>query len=255
MVEHAVQGGERGSRIAIPVARERQVGANHAPGLETELDMLPVRERLHHQCGACAQDHGACDLHRDQNGTQAGARGPGRFPPAAPQHRLRERRGRSQRGHDAAEDAGQHRQRRRKAEHSQVQGRIDDVREPAEDPRETDAPQRQQHANGAAPQREQHAFREQRGRELAAGRSERESHGHFVAAPDSAGQEDVGDVGARDQQHEPYGSLKEDEGPARIAPVHARKCHRVRNPVPVGRGMIERETPADPGHFGRCGVE
>ena len=72
------------------------------------------------------------------------------------------------------------------------QNRGDEVERPAGD----------EHAGRAAEQREQARLDKQLRDELQPARPEREPDGHLVGAPGGAREEQVGDVGARDDQHE-----------------------------------------------------
>ena len=70
------------------------------------------------------------------------------------------------------------------------------------DDEELAAPLRDDHSGGRAHGGEQQAFDQELARQTSARRAEREAHAPFVAARGGAREQQIGDVGARDQQHE-----------------------------------------------------
>ena len=80
--------------------------------------------------------------------------------------------------------------------HSQVRG---DKRHQRPQP-----PHRQQQPNRPAPHRQQQTFRQQLPRQLPRARSQRRSHRHFPLSSRIAHQQQVHDVGAGNQQHQPH---------------------------------------------------
>ena len=74
-----------------------------------------------------------------------------------------------------------------------------------------DAPQSNQDANAAAEPGQQQAFGQELLDHAAAPGAERESYRHFAAAPGGPRQQQVGDVGAGDDQHEADGREQHEE--------------------------------------------
>ena len=74
------------------------------------------------------------------------------------------------------------------------------------------------HAGEAADQRQQHALGQELLQQPAAARSKREAHGQLAAASRRPGEQQVGDVGARDQQHRADHTAQQERRRAQLRP-------------------------------------
>ena len=96
------------------------------------------------------------------------------------------------------------RQHEREAEDAQIRRRLNQQRLLLRDQRDQPARQRhrQRDAERAADERQQHALGQQLPDQLAAGRAQRQPHRDFPLAHEPAGNQQVRDIGAGDQQDE-----------------------------------------------------
>ena len=117
-----------------------------------------------------------------------------------------------------------HRERQREQRHGPVDGDALRARQPRGHGRrqQRHAPRRQQQAGRAAGAREHEALDEQLPDDARAAGADRDAHGHFFLPADRAREQQVGDVRARNQQHQ-------------------RRRRRAASAAPAGRSA-----PADP---------
>ena len=81
----------------------------------------------------------------------------------------------------------------------------------------SDAAGRQRQPGRSAQQREQHALGEHLPRQPDRARPQRRPHGHLAFPVGAAGQQEVGDIGARDQQYESNRSQEHQQGGPHLA--------------------------------------
>ena len=89
--------------------------------------------------------------------------------------------------------------------------------------------------------REEQALRHELAHDARGARAEGEPHRHFVLARRAALQEEVGDVGADDEQHEPADA--EHHGEQRRHPIHGTDVERARGQPEVAIGGEARRQP------------
>jgi hypothetical protein len=73
-IEERIARGPPVVRRGVAGAAKRQIGADRAGGIEPEIDVLAIGERLQQQHGAGREHHGARDLHGDERRAPSPAR-------------------------------------------------------------------------------------------------------------------------------------------------------------------------------------
>ena len=202
LVEHAMVKGL--PRRRGRVLRNRQRGPQHDDivSFEAGIDRLHGPQRAHQQAGGHEQDDRRHDLGDDERGpqplfasasrTRAFAQ-PLRVGVAAdPQHRC-----------DAEHQAGRSRHQRREHQHADVDRRRvgDRQRVGHESRQQRHGGRRDRDAEQAAGACEHHALGQQLTHETLAARAHRGAHGELAAPLQRAREEQVREVGARDEQH------------------------------------------------------
>ena len=154
-----------------------------------------------------------------------------------------------QRRREAEDDAGAEADRREESKHPRVEGELDPIRlADVRDRRveQADADDRQPEAEHAADDRQQQAFDQQLPHDAPTGRSQRDADRDFARAVGRSREEQVGDVCARDQQHEADRAHQRQEDQLDLAAVVALvERHHRRGDVFVGRREIVREPRGD----------
>ena len=201
-------------------------------GAEPGIDGAQAEETLQHQPSPGQQDQRERDLSDDQRGAQPFLAGDRRS--AARQKRSGNagpRDAKSRR--EAEDDPGQERQGQRERQDLTVD--LDQLGpgDPSlgrESQQGGHAPARQEDAAQAACQRHESALGEQLPDEPRAAGAERRAHRDLALPAGRAGQQQIRDVGAGDQQHEPDGARKDRQRPPDV-PHHE---------------LLERDHAADP---------
>ena len=116
-----------------------------------------------------------------------------------------------------------------------------------------DAENREDNSQRAAAKREQDAFREQLANDAASAGAQGCAHGDFFAASDGAREQEIGDVGACDQENERDGAEQNYQGAAGVADDLFLQRHDSEGEAAIGRiflGMILAEAGGERVHFG-----
>ena len=175
--------------------------------LDADVHAIHREEAAQHQAGARQQHERERDLDDDQSARpapRANAAGPG--PAAFLEHLVHVGRRRVQRGSQSEDETGRQAHDQEEGERAPVHrehhpvGDADVLRLDAEPANPDD---REQQADDAGDERQQNALDEQLADDLPAACANRDTDAHLARSSSGLGQEQVGDVRARDQQHEP----------------------------------------------------
>ena len=199
---------------AVTLAAQHEARRNRVIALEPHRDPLQVVQAAQQQPGAGEQDHRDGDLRRYQRATQPAARwthGAGRPQHAAP--------GAAQGGEESEQHAGEHGRGRAEQEHAHIDRSFPDTGqrfrrhglEGAQQPERQDAPRR------AARRREQQAFGEGETHQPDPRGAQGRAYGDLAIAAHRARQQQVGDVGAGDQQHSEHRAQQRERSGPRVA--------------------------------------
>ena len=188
-------------RHGAPWHRGLDLHRQDALAIEARRDVVQVVKRPQKERGAAEQEDRQGDLHDDQRSTEAvvsgGPAGSGRFRGIDARRAQCRREAEEQRGRDG--DAGG------KAQDAQVEMRLQHhpFGRPGEHRhQERRAPPREQQS-GSGSERHQHdAFGQQLADQPAATRANREPHRHLVLPRGGAGEQQVGHIGAADEEHD-----------------------------------------------------
>ena len=199
----------------------REVGAarvdhreQDAAALEAERHLRQSDKRPQEQAGADEEHEREGDLRQDEPAghrrVARGARGPsailhcvdGRATGRAPRRRHAEDERRDEAG---GRGEREHAPVQRQLQRHGVRGELRDE-EPA-------APMSHGHTGRRAHRREQQAFDQQLARQPSARRAQREAHAPFVAPRGRAGEQQVGNVGAGNQQHQSHDGHQDQQRP------------------------------------------
>ena len=228
------------AHLVVPLAVE--VDERDGPAVDREADVRAVRapEALDEEEGAREEDPGERHLHAHERLLRQRAAEAA----AGERHALQRghevlRAGGPQRGREAERDAAGERRHHREREDARVdagRGHRRD-REAVGDRRaqQGHGPVRDRDAGGGAEAAEEQALDEELPREPPARGADREANGDLLAPPLAAHEQERGDVGAGDQQHERGGSEQEPREPA-----HPRALVRVHDRVARGQELGER---------------
>ncbi len=205
--EAVFQFGQQGARALgrIAVQRGRDPERHDVLGGDAQRHAAHVHQAFHEQAGRHEQGHRQRDLGRREEPPEARGRArAGRLarlrldrgdeirPRALPRREQAEEESRAE-GDDRGED-----------EHPPVHGELDRARGFGGEngANALKRPARHHEARGAAGQGQQAGFEQELPHELPAARADGEPHGDFGLPGGRAGEEQVGHVGARDEQHE-----------------------------------------------------
>ncbi len=191
--------------------------------------MAPVEARVHpHQVREAAQEeprahdehHGERDLADDQRVARARLRGAGRRARARLLQRVvHAARGQVQEGREAEDEAGEDGDGEREEEHGPVDRDFGRARDGVGVRGDEQAEPRlgQPDAGRRAGEREQRPLGHELGEQAAAARAERGADRELLLPRLRAREQQVGEVGARDEQHEPDGALQDPERGRHVA--------------------------------------
>ena len=192
-------------RRGVSRLRQRDPHRQHAGRVEAEIDPLQRPQRPQHQSRADEEHDRERHLGDDQSVPEAGAPAAGRGVAASFLHRLGQIRLEQARGRrDAEDDRGHERDADGEQQHAPVDRRSGDAGNarrvpPGEEPH-ADPGERQ--AGGGADAGEHQALGQQLAHDPGRPRAERGAHRHLALARFRAREQQVGDVGAGDQQQE-----------------------------------------------------
>ena len=213
--------------LHVPRPWKVQLQSEHVVGIEAELDRHQRDHRAHGQAGDDQQDHGQRHLQRRQGAARGRQEAPGPVGSGAATTRLSGRRRqvqarRAQRRHDAEDQRCEQRQPEGKHENCCVDSRLVEQRHVAAGERHQ-AAQRPVGEDEArdTPQNGQHrALDEQLPHQPPAPGSHRPAQRELLSPRRCAGEQQVGDVGAGNDQDEEHGSAQQREDPRRVGPDH-----------------------------------
>ena len=206
--ERALRRRDRKAGVAAPnrIARLGQLvlGLEHAGRVEARIHGEQVPEAPDQESGARDQHHRERELRDDEGRPRAAARRRRRAPRSRVQHRLDRLAARLDGGHDGEDDRdceGRAQRDRQDAriERDGVEARDVGRREPQQ---RLQARPRQRHADRGGAGAEQERFGEELAQQAAAARAEGPPHRDLLAARRAAGEQQPGDVDARDEQHQ-----------------------------------------------------
>ena len=239
----------------------------HVSIVEARIDPHQLHEAADEQPRANQQHDRQRDFCDDQQAAQALAtctRGAG---PSAVLERARQvGTRRLQRRNDPEEETGHQGRCHGRREHAQVEADRGDAREAGGQPgaNRLDAEIREQDAERRATQGEHHPFDEQRAHQPPPARTERRPDSHLAAADRRPRQHQVGDVGARDQQHQRHRAEQHqhpatdasDEVLVQCDDAHAHPraelgmllVERHGHPVHLLAGLLDADTALQPAH-------
>ena len=192
-------------RIGLGVLRARQTifQGEQVLRLEPDVGLEQFAEAANQQAGRDQEQDRERDLRDDESAAhpipaRAAAAAASAFFQSGLQLRARQ----LQRRHETEQPAGDDREREREEKDAGVDRgvlRADKILRQLE--QSPQAPVRQEHARAAAGQPEDRCFRQQLPDESPAARAQRGAHGHFPLPREAAGQQQVRQVRARDQQN------------------------------------------------------
>ena len=243
--QHLVEEGDPLRVRRVARRGKREVEGQDPVGVEPGVHALQPGEALHQQAGAGQERQRQCDLRDHQHATQALAPAVARAAaPAFLEHAVQiDRRG-VHRRRQPEQQSGQQRYDQR--EHHDR--RIDpDLIRPGEIARverghRPDAPEGQPQAQHAAGEREQQALGQELAHESLPAGSQRGAHRDLLRPRGRAGEQQVGDVGAGDQQHEPHRTQEHQQGrPDRSGRAVAQRCGEQAPIRGVGIGVLGLE--------------
>ena len=122
-------------------------------------------------------------------------------------------------------------------------------------PQELDAPLRHEQPARAAAEREEHALGQRLSGETQAAGAERRAYRHLALARRRFGEQQVGHVDARDEEHEGDGAEKGQEAVTHRRLQLVAQGRHVRAVVAVGLGILLLKLRADPIHLRPCAFE
>ena len=214
-------------------------------GVEPRVDPLDLGEAPDHQPGADEQHERQCDLQDDERAAQLVAAHAARVASPVAQRVGQVAADRSQRRREPEHDRGDAGSPGGVEECGEVDGRPFDSRQVAGTQRrdEADALPRQQHADHGARPGQDDAFDQHLRDDAAAAAADRRPYRDLASTLGRPDQQQVRDVGARDQQHEPDGTEQREQGGPRV--VHDITVHPVHPNLQV-LGLVELVDLAQP---------
>ena len=214
-----IKRGLSGNRGVLP-RRDAEIERGDPSGFETGPDALQLQEAAHEEAGADQQHERDGHLADQKQAAEAA----GDRPAGGAAVRLLERlahlgpRGLQGR-HEAEQHAGQQRQGDAIGEDGAVDRQFPGAgQEIGGDPDQpVEAPIRQQHPEKSRERRREHALDQELADDPAARGPEGEAHRDLLAAGGETGEQQVGDVGARDEQHETDRGQQHQQGRPAVA--------------------------------------
>ena len=186
--------------ILVPGHRQRGPKRQDTTRSEARVDRLNAPERLHQQSRGDEQRDRAGDFGKNEDRAEAGQ--PSTCAGSNPQHLCIGSAAAAQRRRHAEPDRGDEREERREREDAQV-----DSRRAADRQGAGNQPGQQRHrsdgedqSQGAAQEGDDQALGEQLPEDTGTPRPERDSNGHLLSSYQRLRQEQIGQVGARNQQ-------------------------------------------------------
>ena len=218
--------------LGVPRLRKHDPGAHDTARVEARVDPLHLERAPDQQSRADEQRHRQRDLDGHQRRTQPVTPGPHR-PPARAERALETRSRRAERGHEPEQERARDRAHEREAEHAEIDARLLEPRNTLRTHRQhrPQERERQPESGRHAGERQHSRLREQLAHETAASRPERGPDRQLPSADGAAGDEQVGDVGAGDEEHEHARTQQQEEERPVIADVRI-------DDRPHGRGVL-----------------
>ena len=220
------------------IARRRQIdhGGRHAPWIETQTHRLQVCEAAQQERRSSEEQQRHRQLADDERGTEAAARRSARGPAGVVQGRLQVDARALQRRQDAEGDPGE----QRHAEGEREDARVDVNRRAdwpcgraARDQR-WHSPGGKQRSHGAAQERQENAFGDELAHDASAVRAQSGANGQLRPPGDGAGQQQIREVGASDEQHERDRAEQQQQRGAHLAGDALLQSNQVEGGVRLG---------------------
>ena len=204
-----------GPRLVVAAERRRDLERDQVVHRDAGFGALQVLQAAHEEAGAEQQQEAERDLCGDEPlAEEERAAGARHRAGGVLQRDPRIGAARAECREQTEDHAGRDRERHRERENPQIRCRIDEQRLTlGRHQREERLGQRnrQPHAERAAGNREHEAFGQELPNQLAAASAERQPHRDLALPHDAARDQQVRDVGAGDQQHEPDHAHQDDE--------------------------------------------
>ena len=251
-----------------PAFGHRQREREHALRAQPEVGPDELDEALQRQPPAAEQAQGERELEHDERATQPFVATAQLAPAAALERRVRVAAGGLPRRRAPEQDPADRAGREREEQHRHVEphvhlGRQRERRQQRED--RVHQPVGERHPERAADEREHQALGDELAHDDTARRAQRRAHGQLAPARGAAGEQQVGHVRARDQQHEADGPQQQPERRLRLAGhevvaegLDADRPLRVRRRVRLGEalrhhghllvGLVERDARLESPH-------
>ena len=228
--------------VLVALAVERHLHGENIVRIEAGTHLVEGDEGANEKRRADEQDQGQRDFADDQQ--RAGlplAESSARAVAALFQRRVQIGVRRGERREQAEENAGEQRDGEGEAEHAPIQADGRAVLADAGQACGTDGEQcshaykAESHAENAAGQGEQHTFSEQLAHDARAAGSQCGAYGELTFAAGGAHQQQIGDIGAGDQQHQCYRAQHHQQRIARVADdaVAQWSNRKIRSPIRV----------------------
>ncbi len=218
-LDDAIDRGGANRVVAVGARRQRQVDDQQVAWLESRRYPRQRAETAQQQSGADQQHQCQRDLRDHQRRPHAAMADAARSTPALFVERFPDIESGGLPGRHGAEDqAGDHREREGEQHHRPVDGNAVRARQRRDrrGRQERHQPHRQQQSAQPASAGEHQAFDHQLPDDARATGADRQPDGHFLLPADRAREQQVGHIGARDQQHQRHGAEQHQQRRANV---------------------------------------
>ena len=255
LLEHAREKGRAVRHVGIDLAGEVDARGDQVLRIEARLQRGQARVAADHERGTRQQRERERHLGHDEPAAQAagpaGLRGAAR---AFADRLAGVRRRKPERGHEAGDQDRRGGGGEREGHDRNVEADAGEVRHLARDARRkrADSGGRQHQTEHGAGQRDHGTLGQQLSDEPPARGAEGRPHGHLVAPPCRAGEQQVCHVGACDQEHEPNRTQEKEQRGPRVAVDLLRQRDDRRADAAVFLRILALERHGDGVHLGAC---
>jgi hypothetical protein len=198
--EAGIEAGDRGV-VLVARGRQRELRGDHAARIEADLETGQAHEAAQEQAGADEQGERQRHLGAHQDAAEDVAVADERAPALAQRRRQVGLRG-AQRRHQPEDERAAEGDGEGEDQRAGVHVERDHRRDAGDRAQDVDAPRGQQRPEGAGDHRQDEALEHELADDAAAAGAERGAHGDLVAARGAAREQQVGDVGAGDEEDE-----------------------------------------------------
>ena len=236
---------------------QRDGEREHVVGREARVDDADALVTANQQARADEQHHRERHFADDERFADARAAGPDRAASGGRGESRDGAAGRRERGHEAEHHAGQDRNRHREGEHAPVDADLSQPRNAGRSERDqrARAPVGDDEPRDSAGHAEHDALGQELLHEPPASGAERRPHGHLARAAVRPREQEVGDVDARDEQHERDRAEQDQQRRPDAAHDPILQTHRGHHAILVGARKVARETLGHDGHRAIRAVE